>query len=107
MRLPLSLASLGVLAVPLPALPADSPPPDKLPQRPEMPDPTVMLDGTKVTTRSDWETKRRPELKELFQHYMYGKFPAKPEKVTAKVLFEDANALGGKGTLREVELTFG
>jgi hypothetical protein len=107
MRFPLSLASLGVLAVTLPALPADFPPPDKLPQRPEMPDPTVMLDGTKITTKADWEAKRRPELKELFQHYMYGKFPAKPEKVTAKVLFEDPKALGGKGTLREVELTFG
>jgi hypothetical protein len=72
-----------------------------------MPSATVMLDGTKITTKADWEAKRRPELKELFQHYMYGRFPAKPEKVTAKVLFEDAKAFGGKGTLREVEITFG
>jgi len=60
-----------------------------------------------VTTVREWEAKRRPELKALFEHYMYGKYPAKPEKVTAKVLFEDAKALGGKGTLREVEVTFG
>ena len=105
MRFPLSL--LGVLAVTLPAIPADFPPPDKLPSKPELPDPTVMFDGTKVTTKEQWETKRRPELKELFQHYMYGRYPAKPEKVTAKVLFEDAKAFGGKGTLREVEVTFG
>ena len=72
-----------------------------------MPNPLVMLDGTKITTKADWEAKRRPELKELFQHYMYGRYPAKPDKVSAKVLFEDAQALGGKGTLREVELTFG
>ncbi len=105
MRLPLSL--LGALAVTVPALPADLPSPDKLPSRPELPDPTVMFDGTKVTTRGQWEAKRRPELKELFQHYMYGRYPAKPEKVTGKVLFEDAKAFGGKGTLKEVEVTFG
>jgi hypothetical protein len=105
MRLP--LAALGVIAVALPAVCADFPPPDKLPPRPEMPNPLVMLDGTKVTTKADWEAKRRPELKELFQHYMYGRFPAKPEKVAAKVLFEDTKAFDGKGTLREVELTFG
>ena len=101
----LSLVLLGAFAMTLPA--ADFPPPDKLPSRPGLPDPTVMLDGTRVTTKADWEAKRRPELKELFQHYMYGRFPAKPDKVTAKLLFEDPKALGGKGTLREVELTFG
>src|SRR5258708_4821145 len=105
MRLPLSL--LGVLAVTLPALPADFPPPDKLPSKPDLPDPTVMLDGSKVATKEQWEAKRRPELKELFQHYMYGRYPAKPEKVVGKVLFEDAKAFGGKATLREVEVAFG
>jgi hypothetical protein len=105
MRLPLAL--LGALAVSLPAIPADLPPPDKLPSIPEMPSPVVMRDGTKVTTKADWESKRRPELKELFQTYMYGRFPARPEKWSAKVLFEDAKAFGGKGTLREVEITFG
>jgi hypothetical protein len=105
MRLPLVLP--GVLAMTVSVLAADFPPPDKLPSKPELPDPTVMLDGTKVTTREQWEQKRRPELKALFENYMYGKYPAKPEKVTAKVLFEDTKALGGKGTLREVELTLG
>ncbi|MBA4189576.1 MAG: acetylxylan esterase [Planctomycetaceae bacterium] len=103
----LLLISFGVLAVTTAALPADFPPLDKLPASADMPSPVVMLDGTKVTTKADWEAKRRPQLKELFQHYMYGKYPAKPEKVTGKVLFEDAKAFGGKGTLREVEITFG
>jgi hypothetical protein len=105
MRLP--LAFLGVLAMTAGAFSIDYVPPEKLPSQPEMPNPLVILDGTKVTTKADWEAKRRPELKELFQHYMYGKYPAKPEKVTGKVLFEDAKAFGGKGTLREVEITFG
>lgn len=89
------------------AVAVDFPPADKLPKSAQMPDPTVMLDGTRVATQKDWETKRRPELKELFQHYMYGKYPASPDKVTAKVLFEDATAFAGKGTLREVEISFG
>jgi pimeloyl-ACP methyl ester carboxylesterase len=89
------------------ALAADFPPPDKLPSVAGFPDVLTARDGTKIGTKQEWEEKRRTELKELFQHYMYGRFPAAPEKVTAKVLFEDAEALGGKGTLREVELTFG
>lgn len=103
----LSLAILGVLAMTLAATPADFPAPDKLPKVAEFPDVLTMRDGTKITTKKEWEEKRRPELKELFQHYMYGHFPAKPDKFTAKVLFEDAKAFDGKGTLREVEITFG
>ena len=106
MRLPLAL--LGAFVVTAVAIPADPlPQPDKLPSIPEFPDVLSMRDGTKVGTKKDWEEKRRPELKELFQHYVYGRFPAKPEKISAKVLFEDAKALNGKGTLREVEITFG
>ena len=56
MRLPLPIAALGVLTMAAIAAPADFPPPSKLPSNPEMPDPTVMLDGTKITTQKDWET---------------------------------------------------
>lgn len=107
MRSLLPFAALGVLAVTTLAFSADYPPPDKLPSRPEMPDPTIMLDGSKVSSKADWEARRKPELKELFQHYMYGRFPGRPDKVIGKVLFEDARAFGGKGTLREVEITLG
>ena len=105
MRIP--LAALGVLAVTLTTLAADFPPPDQLPAKPGLPDPTVMFDGTKVTSKEQWEAKRKPELKALFEHYMYGRYPAKPEKVTAKVLFEDQKATGTAMELKEVEITFG
>lgn len=83
---------------------ADFPAPKDLPARPEMPDPLVMLDGTKVVTKEQWESKRRPELKALFQHYMYGTIPdARP--ITVQVLHEDAKAFGGKATLREVAIS--
>jgi len=86
---------------------ADFPDPDKLPSRPEFPDALVMLDGTKITTKEQWEKKRRPELKALFQHYMYGVQPKAPDKVEARVLHEDDKAFGGKATLKEIALTIG
>jgi hypothetical protein len=81
------------------------PPAEKLPDRSDLPDPLVMLDGTRITTVRDWNEKRRPELKKLFEHYMYGTMP-KPVAIRATVEREDANALGGKATLREVTIAF-
>ena len=106
---PLSLRLLAGLALAvfcvLPAW-ADLPAPDQLPARPEMPDPLTTLDGRRVATKEQWQSERRPELKTLFQHYMYGYFPAAP-KVTAKVERTDPKALGGKATLKEITLSFG
>ncbi len=87
------------------SLMAAFPPPAELPRQAAFPDPLAMLDGRKITTAEQWETERKPELRALFEHYMYGKYPATPDRVTAKVLFEDSNAFGGKATLKEVELT--
>jgi dienelactone hydrolase len=77
-----------------------------LPQQTSLPDPLVMLDGRKVATREMWFAERRPELMRLFQHYMYGQLPPKPE-LSAKVERVDTEALAGKATLSEVKLTFG
>lgn len=83
------------------------PPPAELPSRGGLPDPLVLLDGTQVATPDAWRSQRRPQLQALFEHYMYGRLPASPGDVTGRTLFEDAAAFGGKGTLREIELTFG
>src|SRR5581483_2742347 len=82
---------------------ADFPPPEKLPSHPGLPDPLVMFDGTRVTTKEQWETKRRPELKALFQHYMYGARP-KDSGVQATLVHDDGKAFGGKATLMEIDL---
>ena len=58
---------------------AEFPPVAELPVLKELPNPLVMLDGTPVTTQEQWLTKRRPELQQLFQHYMYGYLPPKPK----------------------------
>src|SRR5215475_6282243 len=62
--------------------------PNELPARAEMPDPLTMLNGEKVRSRTQWFDERRPELKALFQHYMYGAIPDKPAGVEAKVVHE-------------------
>jgi hypothetical protein len=91
------------------AAPASAELPDvaALPSIADLPDPLKMLDGKVVTTKEEWVNKRRPELKLLFQHYMYGYLPPTPAKVPAKVEYEDRKAFGGKATLREIALTVG
>jgi len=101
MRFHLTFASTLML---LSTAQADFPAPKSLPSRPELPDPLVMSDGSRVSNAKEWTEKRRPELKALFQHYMYGTIPP-AGRVTAKVLHEDAKAFGGRATLREVALS--
>ncbi|MBC7818095.1 MAG: acetylxylan esterase, partial [Planctomycetaceae bacterium] len=99
--LTLVLLSIGVTSA------GEFPSFEQLPARPEPPDPLVMLDGTPVRTRDDWFNKRRPELKALFEHYMYGKAPPPPDNLTATIVRTDEKCLGGKATLREVTIKFG
>ena len=74
------------------------PPVSELPSNPALPDPLVMLNGERVKTKEDWYNKRRPELKELFQFYMYGYAPPAPDKVEAKTERTDPKYFGGKAT---------
>ena len=103
-RWPLAaLISSVILFVPLAAAADKFPPADQLPSRPELPDPLVTLAGVRVVSATQWENLRKPELKELFQYYMYGYFPP-PGAVTAKVEKADAPCLGGTAIKREVEI---
>ncbi|MBN2506973.1 MAG: acetylxylan esterase [Verrucomicrobia bacterium] len=78
-----------------------------LPVQTNLPDPLVMLDGTRVTTPDAWVSRRRPELQALFQHYMYGALPPKPAAVQFDVEREDARYFGGKATKKEVYVSAG
>ncbi len=83
------------------------PPPAELPVRSDLPDPLVRFDGQPVRTAREWLTRRRPELKALFQHYMYGHLPPPPRAVTASHRYTNPAFLGGRATLREVVLRLG
>ncbi|HVA46337.1 MAG TPA: acetylxylan esterase [Pirellulales bacterium] len=86
---------------------AEFPPVSELRSQPALPDPLVMFDGRRVATPEEWRAKRRPELKQLFEFYMYGRAPAPPDNVSAKVERVDANYFGGKATKKEVTISFG
>jgi endo-1,4-beta-xylanase len=56
-------------------------PAGKLPEIKQLPNPFTFADGAPVRNQDDW-WRRRQELKELFQDYMYGHLPAKSQKIT-------------------------
>jgi hypothetical protein len=85
---------------------ADFPDVANLPARPELPDPLVKLDGSRVTTPEQWKLERRGELKALFQHYMYGVMPPDPLEAHS-VGREDPHCFGGKATKQEITIEFG
>ena len=96
------VAVAGLFALSLGAAPA-FPDVSQLPSNQNPPDPLTMMDGSKVATRQEWFEKRRPELKALFQHYMYGWFPP-PVQVRGVVTYTDAHFFGGQATLKLVTL---
>jgi len=72
-----------------------------------LPDPLVMLDGTKVTSVDIWRTGRRPEILELFRKHMYGRAPlGRPKDMTFKVFDHDRKALDGKAIRKQVTVNF-
>jgi len=75
-----------------------------LPAQTALPDPLVKVAGSRVASREDWFRHRRPELKEMFAHYMYGPIPPKPAQMKATVTGQHHDFLGGKATLRLVTL---
>jgi hypothetical protein len=74
---------------------------------PRMPDPLVLTSGKPVTSRDQWFKERRPELKRLFQHYMYGQLPPTPSDERFHVDAEFFDALGGKASLTLVSVETG
>ena len=98
--------AIAALALAPPAIHAQEfPPPDQLKPHGGVPDPLVFFDGRKVETKDQWEKERRPELKKLFQHYMYGQLPPRPT-LTGMSATEPKDCLDGKATLRQITLTF-
>ena len=101
---PTALFGAVFMSLPTPALEPQPPDVSSLPARPELPDSLVMLDGSRVATKEEWFGKRRPELKELFQAIMYGRYPQAKPDIRARLVHEDRQAVGGKATLREFAL---
>jgi len=61
---------------------------------PNLPDPLTLNNGQRVTTPQIWWDKRRPELIEMFEKYVYGRVPATVPKVTWTVTAVDHEMIG-------------
>lgn len=79
----------------------------ELPSQPGLPDPLVKFDGTQITSPDQWRHERRPELKKLFQHYMYGYLPPVPTRTKFNNEAVYTDFLGGKATLKLVKIQTG
>jgi len=58
---------------------------------PNLPDPLVLNNGKKVTSRDMWVKQRRPEILELFEREIYGRTPKKTPKVRWEVVSQEDN----------------
>ena len=104
---PLLLAlGLGLLAGPAPAQRVEVEGDESKVPAYTLPDPLVMIDGTKVTDAVTWTARRRPELLGLFETYVYGKVPGRPTGLSFVATSTDKEALGGRATRKQVSVRF-
>ncbi|HZL25439.1 MAG TPA: acetylxylan esterase [Acidobacteriaceae bacterium] len=61
---------------------------------PNLPDPLTLNDGRKVTTAQMWWDKRRPEIVDMYEKYVYGRIPRDVPKVTWRVTAVDHEMIG-------------
>src|ERR1700677_317967 len=78
----------------------------RLPAQANSPDPLVSMDGSRITSHEQWFKKRRPELKRLFEHYMYGTMPPVPERLQFMVERDGEDFFNGKAAGKEVTISF-
>ena len=104
-RLVPGFISLVILSSSMHAAIGQFPAPETLPIQKELPDVMKLSNGQKVASARQWSEQRRPELKALFAHYMYGEIPPKPAKMNFDTQVIDKKFLGGKATLKNVTIS--
>ncbi len=76
---------------------------EDLPEQAVLPDPFQMFDGRSVLTREDWFQNRKPELRKLFQHYIYGYLPPSPA-MNVSITKIDSSLFNGRAVYKEIKL---
>lgn len=69
-------------------------------QNQKLPDPFTFFDGTKVTTRAQWECRRK-EILAMAAKYIYGPVPSEPDEVTGTVSGGTVNITAKVGSKTE------
>ncbi|MCY1718970.1 hypothetical protein OU798_01365 [Prolixibacteraceae bacterium Z1-6] len=72
----------------------------------KLPDPLKTFSGKKIRNAKQWEKKRRPELLNFFTQNVYGEVPGELNISSVEVVEQSNNALNGKASRKQVELTF-
>ena len=67
-------------------------------------DPLLYLNKTRINTKKQWETTRRPEVLRLFEDHVYGQVPKIYSDLKFMVTNENKAAMGGKAHLKEVQI---
>ena len=102
---PVSVLSLAAAALWAQTVPPPNYDENNVPQY-TLPDPLVLNGEQRVTDAAAWREKRRPEVLRLFEQYVYGKSPGKPDGVSVQARSADRNALGGTAIRKEVTIHF-
>jgi hypothetical protein len=71
-----------------------------------LPNPLLMRNGTPVTSKDQWFRDRRPELKAMFQFFMYGSMPPNPSQTNFVVERVCSDFFDGKATKKEITISF-
>ena len=69
-----------------------------------LPSPLVKKDGTRISTKQEWENGQRDYVAELMKQYMYGPIPPAPTEMTWEVL-QTKTVYNGLGTREIIRLT--
>ena len=106
MRRGLLLALAGLLLFASSPFAAEKhPAASSLPASKALPNPLVMMDGRVIATAAQWRNERRPQLVDLFQHYMYGRLP-KAAPIQPRIVATDRQYLNGTATKKQVLIHF-
>jgi len=71
-----------------------------------LPDPLILANGQPVRDARTWNTKRRPEILELFRSNVYGRSPQRPQGMTFELAEINQQALGGTAVRKQVTVYF-
>ena len=63
--------------------------------------------GQIIESRSDWESKRKPEILSLFENNVYGQMPKDYDSLKFIITNETGNAMNGKAYLKRSPFPYG
>ena len=72
----------------------------------DLPQLLIGPDGKKISSTSEWEEIRRPQILSLYSNLIYGRVPepVTPLKISFKLIKEDRDFMKGKATRKDIDI---